>query len=94
MLDEILSCGEFFWRMGRDGNLEFHTFEELDWDVEFDRSEELADEEERAVYRALVKRGASFFAVPCRLCEGTFSFRHTDGACQKMVWSVPTVSSR
>ena len=46
VLDEILSCGEFFWRMGRDGNLEFHTFEELDWDVEFDRSEELADEEE------------------------------------------------
>ena len=63
VLDEILSCGEFFWRMGRDGNLEFHTFEELDWDVEFDRSEELADEEERAVYRALVKRGASFLPV-------------------------------
>lgn len=59
-LDEILARGEFFWRMGQDGTLTFHTFEELDWDAEFDRSEELANEEERAVYRALAKRGASF----------------------------------
>lgn len=60
VLDEVLSCGEFFWRMGQEGSLVFYTFEELDWDAKVDRSEELTDEEERAVYRALTKRGASF----------------------------------
>lgn len=68
LLDEILSTGEYFWRMEEGGKLRLESTERIDWDREpavLSEGEpgplmEKLSEKERLLVEALLKRGASF----------------------------------
>lgn len=60
LLDTLLSNGSFFWQMEPDLGLSFHRSEEIDWDADLSGITETLEENERIIYEALVKRGASF----------------------------------
>ena len=65
LLDELLSRGEYLWRL-EDGRLSLHRSERVDWDAPplwRARSEAVEDDDEAAVLAALEKRGASFAAA-------------------------------
>jgi ATP-dependent Lhr-like helicase len=64
LLDQLLSCGEVFWRLGNEG-LSFHAYADVDFDA--DISEYLdkveLDPDEQMVIQILRKRGASFISA-------------------------------
>ena len=60
LLDNILSQGGFSWRMETDGTLSFHAYEDFDWDAAPDNGETQLEGNERLLYEALNKNGASF----------------------------------
>lgn len=65
LLDELLSRGEYLWRL-EEGRLSLHRSERVDWDAPplwRARSEAVEDDDEAAVLAALEKRGASFAAA-------------------------------
>lgn len=66
LLDTILAGGEWFWQMTEEG-ISFHRYADIDWDISTCESAEsaalaLPEGDERIVYEALQKRGASFSA--------------------------------
>ena len=65
LLDELLSRGEYLWRL-EDGRLSLHRSERVDWDAPplwRTCTEPITDADEAAVLTALEKRGASFAAA-------------------------------
>jgi len=60
ILDTFLSEGEFFWHMEEKGGLRFDRQEEIDWDADLKERTEGLSENEKIIYEALLKRGASF----------------------------------
>jgi ATP-dependent Lhr-like helicase len=60
LLDSVLAQGGLFWRFTPERLLEFHPYDDIDWDAEPIADEIVLEGEEKAVYEALVKRGASF----------------------------------
>ncbi|MDR1706266.1 MAG: DEAD/DEAH box helicase [Clostridiales bacterium] len=63
LLDTLLGGGEFFWRWAKRDNkpyISFHRQEEADWDADMSIMPDNLDEDERIIYSALQKRGASF----------------------------------
>ncbi len=60
MLDAYLSEGELFWKMEENGALRFDYQEEIDWDADLSERIEGLGENEKLIYEALLKRGASF----------------------------------
>ena len=59
ILDNLLGGGAFFWQLSSEGNLIFRRTEAIDWEAEVTIPEGL-DENETAIYQALLKYGASF----------------------------------
>ncbi len=60
LLDQFLAGGELFWHVEEKGALRFDRQEEIDWDADLSGRTEGLGEKERALYEALLKRGASF----------------------------------
>lgn len=60
MLDNLLSLGNFFWRMNDDQTLSFGRYEDIDWDADLSSVVESLEGNEKIIYEALFKRGASF----------------------------------
>lgn len=61
LLDTVLSQGNFFWRLNKQGNLSFSQEEDIDWEAALpDLSELNMGENELIIYDALLKKGASF----------------------------------
>ncbi len=60
LLDELLSTGEYFWRMEAGGKLCLENSERTDWDGGPQIPYETLSEPERLVVEILQKRGASF----------------------------------
>lgn len=70
LLDTLLSKGNLFWRLHPDGSLSFHLYEDIDWDADMTDAVNLLEGNERVIYEALLKRGASFIQRLSGLIEG------------------------
>ncbi len=60
LLDTLLSQGNLFWRLHPDSGLSFHLSDEIDWDYDLNPVLEALEGNEKIIYEALLKRGASF----------------------------------
>lgn len=60
LLDTLLSGGNYVWHLKQEDGLCFHRYEDIDWDADLSEVSEGLSGKEKAVYEALVKRGASF----------------------------------
>lgn len=60
LMDSLLSAGNVFWQLGAGFSLAFHRTADIDWTADLSEVYELLEGEERAVYGALLKHGASF----------------------------------
>ena len=60
MLDSLLAQGNMFWHMIPDSGLSFHLYEDIDWDADLSEISRTLEGNEKTVYEALLKRGASF----------------------------------
>ncbi len=60
LLDELLSKGEYFWRMEPGGKLRLESAERIDWDRDPEVPWETLSDPERQLAETLVRRGASF----------------------------------
>lgn len=60
LLDRYLAEGELFWHMDGNGELCFDFQEEIDWEADLSGVPETLSGNERLIYEALLKRGASF----------------------------------
>lgn len=80
LLDELLAQGNLFWRITSDRGLSFHLYDDINWDIS-DKLDDRLDgklsnvlEElegnEKIIYEALLKRGASFMQRLSPLLNG------------------------
>lgn len=60
LLDLLLTEGELFWQMDVDGSIRFHPSENADWEGDLTETLECLSGNERVIYEALMKFGASF----------------------------------
>lgn len=60
LLDELLARGDLFWRITSDMGISFHLYNDINWDEELSSVVEELVENEKIIYEALLKRGASF----------------------------------
>ncbi len=60
LLDSLLSGGNYIWKLVEEEGLCFHRYEDIDWDADLSSVSEALEGKEKAVYDALLKRGASF----------------------------------
>ncbi|BCN29878.1 DEAD/DEAH box helicase [Anaeromicropila herbilytica] len=70
LLDTLLSKGNLFWRVNGDSELSFHRAEDIDWDADLSSRLEQLEGNEKIIYEALLKRGASFMQRLGSLLEG------------------------
>ncbi|MDR0325917.1 MAG: DEAD/DEAH box helicase [Oscillospiraceae bacterium] len=79
LLDALLARGEWFWQMSESG-LAFYPTTDIDWDADpASVSEELKDDE-KIIYEALLKRGASFSAPLAPLLPNRQSISDVTGS--------------
>ncbi|MDR1693043.1 MAG: DEAD/DEAH box helicase [Oscillospiraceae bacterium] len=78
-LDSLLASGEWFWAVNN-GDLIFRPASEIDWDADLTDVLDSLERDEKTVFDALLKRGASFGArlaallpVPSAITEVTLS---------------------
>jgi ATP-dependent Lhr-like helicase len=67
LLDTLLGSGKYFWRISPDG-LSFHPYDDIDWDA--DLNGDGLEGNEKHVFDALIKRGASFAQRLVDLTDG------------------------
>jgi ATP-dependent helicase Lhr and Lhr-like helicase len=60
LLDTLLAQGNLFWHITPDSGLSFHLYEDIDWEADMSEVGLGLDDNEKIVYEALLKRGASF----------------------------------
>ena len=60
LMDSLLTAGKVFWQMGEGASLTFHQTADIDWTADLSEVYERLEGEEKAVYGALLKHGASF----------------------------------
>lgn len=70
LLDTLLSQGNLFWQLTSEGSLSFHRTDDIDWDADLAEIPESLEGNERILYEALLKRGASFMQRLSGLIEG------------------------
>lgn len=63
ILDGVLAKGRFFWKMNPDGQLSFHKYDRIDWDVPAEPAADINDQDQELILDTLKKRGASFIQV-------------------------------
>ena len=67
LIDTLLGSGKYFWHLSPNG-LSFHPYDDIDWDAELDSAG--LDGNEKHVFDALIKRGASFAQRLVDLTDG------------------------
>jgi ATP-dependent Lhr-like helicase len=60
MLDALLAQGNIFWHNDPNLGLCFHLYEDIDWEADLAASAVTLEDNEKIIYEALLKRGASF----------------------------------
>jgi ATP-dependent helicase Lhr and Lhr-like helicase len=70
LLDTLLSGGNLFWKITPGSGLSFHHYEDINWDAELLETLNSLEGNEKIIYEALLKRGASFVQRLSGLLEG------------------------
>lgn len=70
LLDTLLSEGNYYWQIHSDKGLSFHLYDEIDWESDLSDIMLGLEENEKIIYDALLKRGASFVQRLSSLIEG------------------------
>ncbi|WMJ88647.1 DEAD/DEAH box helicase [Anaerocolumna sp. MB42-C2] len=70
LLDTLLSQGFAFWKLSEDGGLSFHMYDDMDWEADLSLAGGSLDKDEKILYEALLKKGASFMQRLSPLIEG------------------------
>ena len=60
MLDTLLAEGNLFWHISPDAGLSFHSYETIDWEADLSEGLMSLEGNERVIFGALLKQGASF----------------------------------
>jgi ATP-dependent helicase Lhr and Lhr-like helicase len=63
LLDTTLAQGNLLWHMNQDFSLNFHRYEDIDWDTDLSETVNRLEGNEKTIYEALLKRGASFMQM-------------------------------
>ncbi|MEY8353493.1 DEAD/DEAH box helicase [Lachnospiraceae bacterium 54-53] len=71
LLDTLLSGGAFFWQLGAGSELCFHPAGDIDWEGDLPEVRDGLEGDERVIYEALLKYGASFMQRLEGLVEGS-----------------------
>lgn len=71
LMDTILSGGAFFWQLRPGSGLCYHRSGDIDWEADLSDTREALEGDERIIYEALVKCGASFMQRLEGLVEGS-----------------------
>jgi ATP-dependent helicase Lhr and Lhr-like helicase len=70
LLDTLLAQGSFFWRMTAELVLTFYKYEDINWDAELSETGTALAGNEKIIFDALQKRGASFMQRLTDLIDG------------------------
>ncbi len=70
LMDPILSRGTTFWQLGPDSNLCYHQTGDIDWEADMSETLGTLEGNEKIIYNALLKSGASFMQRLNGLIEG------------------------
>jgi ATP-dependent Lhr-like helicase len=70
LLETVLSQGNLVWSITGDLELCFHRYEDIDWEADMTGVLDNLDGNQRIIYEALLKRGASFMQRLSGLIEG------------------------
>lgn len=70
-MDTVLSGGSTFWQLSPDFNLLFHQTSDINWDANLPETVETLEKNEKVIYTALLKSGASFMQRLTGLVEGS-----------------------
>lgn len=71
LMDTFLSGGTHYWQLNPDLSLSFHRYEDIDWDADLSSVTDTLTEQEKIIYDALQKRGASFLQRLSGLTDGS-----------------------
>lgn len=69
LLDSLLAGGSFFWQLRGEEGLSFHRYEDINWDTDETELLQELKGNERIIYEALYRRGASFLGRLSGLIE-------------------------
>lgn len=70
LLDGLLAQGNLFWKITSEMNISFHLYEDINWDSDLLYILDSLEENEKIIYEALLKRGASFVQRLSTLISG------------------------
>jgi len=71
LMESCLSDGNIFWQLSPELNLCFHKTEDIDWEADMTETLHTLEENEKVIYGALLKMGASFMQRLGGLVEGS-----------------------
>lgn len=74
LLDSLLAKGDLFWYMTPEYELSFHRYEDIDWEADLSEVSKELEGNEKIIYEALLKRGASFMQRLNGLLEGESAY--------------------
>ena len=71
LMDPVLSRGTAFWQLSPDSNLCYHQTGDIDWEADLSETQASLEGNEKVIYSALLKSGASFMQRLSGLVEGS-----------------------
>lgn len=74
LLDTALSGGNYYWQLNSSNELSIYQYEDIDWDATLDSQCEELSGNDKILYEALLKRGASFMQRLSGLVEGEYVY--------------------
>ncbi|MDF2541711.1 MAG: hypothetical protein K0S47_1429 [Herbinix sp.] len=82
LLDTLLAQGNLFWRI-HNSELSFHRYDDINWEADLTEVVESLEGNERIIYEALFKRGASFMQRLTNLMDGESPYDTLLGLAEK-----------
>ncbi len=70
LMEQVLSSGNVFWKIEDKLRLTFYQYDLIDWDIDLSHILDSLEDNERILYDALLKRGASFMQRLTCLLDG------------------------
>lgn len=70
-MDTVLSGGSIFWQLSPEADLCYHQTGDIDWEADLSETVETLEGNEKIIYNALLKSGASFMQRLTGLVQGS-----------------------
>jgi ATP-dependent Lhr-like helicase len=83
LLDTLLAGGNLFWKLQGEEGLSFHRYEDIDWEADLSEVGQELEANEKMLYEALFRRGASFMQRLTGLLEGESPYDTLLGLAEK-----------